>query len=148
MTASDIIREVAASHGLTVAQVRGKSLAPKMVAIRVEIAARLQTERRLSYRQIGRMLGRTWWAIRYHLRPGYRARRLGHIPGRTTTSTSSHSGVGRTCSIPDCGKPHYARGWCPAHYHRWRNYGDPRGAAKDLHAFRSTQGDDTWRPHA
>lgn len=26
----------------------------------------------------------------------------------------------RTCSIPDCEKPHWARGWCSAHYQRWR----------------------------
>lgn len=31
----------------------------------------------------------------------------------------------RLCSIPDCGKPTIARGWCPAHYKRWRLHGDP-----------------------
>lgn len=31
----------------------------------------------------------------------------------------------RLCSIPECGKPHMARGWCKAHYHRWSLYGDP-----------------------
>lgn len=29
------------------------------------------------------------------------------------------------CSIPDCGKPHAARGWCESHYHRWQRHGDP-----------------------
>lgn len=29
------------------------------------------------------------------------------------------------CSISGCGKPHLARGWCTAHYRRWRLYGDP-----------------------
>lgn len=31
----------------------------------------------------------------------------------------------RLCSIPDCGKAHSARGWCRAHYQRWRRNGDP-----------------------
>jgi hypothetical protein len=29
------------------------------------------------------------------------------------------------CSIPGCGKPAIKRGWCSAHYQRWRTYGDP-----------------------
>lgn len=33
----------------------------------------------------------------------------------------------RICSIPDCGKPRYLRGWCNAHYLRWRRHGDPLG---------------------
>lgn len=31
------------------------------------------------------------------------------------------------CSIPACGKPHYAHGWCNAHWGRWRRNGDPLG---------------------
>lgn len=31
----------------------------------------------------------------------------------------------RVCSIPDCGKSHYAHGWCESHYKRWRRHGDP-----------------------
>ena len=31
----------------------------------------------------------------------------------------------RTCSIPDCGRPHKARGWCNTHYEAWRQHGDP-----------------------
>lgn len=34
----------------------------------------------------------------------------------------------RTCSIDGCAKPHEARGWCPAHYRRWRATGDPQGS--------------------
>jgi len=33
------------------------------------------------------------------------------------------------CSIPDCGKPHMARGWCQKHYFRFRRHGDPLGGA-------------------
>jgi len=31
----------------------------------------------------------------------------------------------RICSISGCGKPRYVRGWCSAHYQRWRVHGDP-----------------------
>jgi hypothetical protein len=35
------------------------------------------------------------------------------------------------CSIPDCGKPvHNVRGWCLAHYQRWRRHGDPLGGGR------------------
>lgn len=30
-----------------------------------------------------------------------------------------------TCSISGCPKESRARGWCPAHYQKWRRYGDP-----------------------
>lgn len=32
----------------------------------------------------------------------------------------------RTCSVPDCELPVSARGWCCAHYTRWRTNGDPQ----------------------
>ena len=32
----------------------------------------------------------------------------------------------RTCSAPDCSRPHYARGWCGPHYNRIRAHGDPQ----------------------
>lgn len=32
-----------------------------------------------------------------------------------------------SCTVPDCVKPQVARGWCNAHYLRWRNHGDPLG---------------------
>jgi len=31
----------------------------------------------------------------------------------------------RLCSIPNCGKPAHARGWCDPHWQRWYRYGDP-----------------------
>ena len=36
------------------------------------------------------------------------------------------SGADR-CSIPDCGRPRHARGWCIGHYQRWRTTGTPGG---------------------
>lgn len=47
----------------------------------------------------------------------------------------------RLCTIPGCGKPHSARGWCESHYRRWRTFGDrfidvpprtPSGALKSF----------------
>lgn len=31
----------------------------------------------------------------------------------------------RICSIPDCDRRHYARGWCAKHYSKWRRSGTP-----------------------
>lgn len=31
------------------------------------------------------------------------------------------------CSIPDCGKPNKARGYCNGHWWRWKKHGDPNG---------------------
>lgn len=34
----------------------------------------------------------------------------------------------KTCSIDGCGKPNLARGWCSAHWSRWKRNGDPLAA--------------------
>lgn len=31
----------------------------------------------------------------------------------------------RICSIDDCERRHFGRGWCQLHYQRWRTHGDP-----------------------
>ena len=31
----------------------------------------------------------------------------------------------RTCSVPECGKPHQARGYCKNHYRNWHRTGNP-----------------------
>jgi len=33
--------------------------------------------------------------------------------------------VDRTCTIGDCDREYAAKGYCQAHYHRWRRHGDP-----------------------
>ena len=34
------------------------------------------------------------------------------------------------CSIDGCGKKHSSRGWCSAHYYRWKTHGDPLGGRR------------------
>jgi hypothetical protein len=36
------------------------------------------------------------------------------------------------CSIPDCSKSVYARGWCSAHYQKWLRHGDPEGGGTPI----------------
>ena len=36
----------------------------------------------------------------------------------------------RLCSIDECGKPARTRGWCNAHYERWRLHGDPAAGGR------------------
>lgn len=33
--------------------------------------------------------------------------------------------IKRICSVENCGKPHYGRGFCCAHWERWKRYGNP-----------------------
>jgi hypothetical protein len=35
--------------------------------------------------------------------------------------------ISRICLIATCDKKAFARGWCSAHYERWRRHGDPLG---------------------
>ena len=46
--------------------------------------------------------------------------------------------MSNTCSIESCGNKVFARGWCQAHWTRWRRHGDPLAggvAAGSLEAF-------------
>jgi hypothetical protein len=33
----------------------------------------------------------------------------------------------KACSVRDCSRKHYAKGWCEMHYQRIKKYGDPSG---------------------
>lgn len=37
---------------------------------------------------------------------------------------------GLICTVQTCDQPRYVRGWCSAHYQRWRKYGSPTGRAR------------------
>lgn len=41
------------------------------------------------------------------------------------------------CSVNECGKRSICRGWCSAHYNRWRSYGDPLGTKPNPRRVRS-----------
>lgn len=46
-------------------------------------------------------------------------------PGRAHPRSTGGEMSNRTCSIEGCERPHLARGWCGAHYARWKRHGDP-----------------------
>lgn len=46
------------------------------------------------------------------------------------------------CSVPECKRPLYRRGWCAGHYQRWKKYGDPL-AGGPVRAVRGT-GPSKW----
>jgi hypothetical protein len=54
----------------------------------------------------------------------------------------------RTCTVPECPKPHNARGYCAPHYAKWKKYGDPlagrtytKGWAEAIERYTRTDGD-------
>lgn len=49
-----------------------------------------------------------------------------------------------TCVIPGCPAPRLARGWCDAHYRRWRRHGNPLGGRHHITGCRIT---DCPHPH-
>lgn len=38
----------------------------------------------------------------------------------------------KVCTIPDCGRMHYAYGYCNKHWQRWRSHGDPFFSQREL----------------
>lgn len=50
-----------------------------------------------------------------------------------------------SCSLPDCGKPLIARGWCSSHYQRWRKNGDPLGGNPTPRAAKALDNPDGTR---
>lgn len=75
VSASQIIRDVAKAHRVSVDDIKGKSRAPRMVAARVEIAGRLTSECDMTSGQIAHRIGRTAWTVRYYLDPVFRKKK-------------------------------------------------------------------------
>lgn len=46
-------------------------------------------------------------------------------PELTGTAQGGADMPKRTCSVPECDRPHLARGWCNVHWKRWKKHGDP-----------------------
>src|SRR5690625_7491880 len=44
------------------------------------------------------------------------------------------------CEVEGCERPHEARGWCKAHYERWRKYGDPLASTRAVRGGREMEG--------
>lgn len=40
----------------------------------------------------------------------------------------------RQCTVPNCDRPHDAKGYCRKHYARWKRHGDPELAAREVGA--------------
>lgn len=75
MNAMQIMRYVASRHLLSVDDLRGPSQAPRIVAARIVVAHLLKHERGLNTGQIGKLLNRTTWTIRYYLDHEFREKR-------------------------------------------------------------------------
>lgn len=75
MTASTIIKEVAAAHGVSVDDVRSRKRTARLFLVRAIIAGRLRREAGLSAPTIGRLLNRSKDSAQYYLLPKTRAGR-------------------------------------------------------------------------
>jgi len=53
----------------------------------------------------------------------------------------------RTCSLDDCNRPCEARGYCNAHYHRWKRYGSPHSGdpPRESHGMKHLPEYSVWR---
>jgi hypothetical protein len=56
---------------------------------------------------------------------GHRLRPFLLVRSEREGRSSSMPNVHRICSVADCPKAAGRRGWCSAHYSRWRRHGDP-----------------------
>lgn len=65
------------------------------------------------------------WYNASEIRPPRRWNARGHDAERNELSMCSDSTTSSLCSVPDCTKPQWARGYCSTHYARWRKHGTP-----------------------
>lgn len=33
--------------------------------------------------------------------------------------------MSKKCTVTNCNRPHYGKGYCSMHYQKWKRYGDP-----------------------
>ena len=78
MTADEILKEVAASHGVPLREIRSKKRFQTLVKARREFIKRAKRERNLSDGQIGRLINRTSWTVFYHRNDGRRSNVRSH----------------------------------------------------------------------
>lgn len=50
----------------------------------------------------------------------------------------------KSCSVSECGRPVFARGWCEAHWYRWRHHGDVM-VSRPIGAPRTGEFNSKWR---
>jgi hypothetical protein len=73
MTAHEIIRAVARSHGFSVDDMKSPRRSQSLFIARLEAANRLHRERSLKPSVVGRLLGRSAWMGRYYISGAMRA---------------------------------------------------------------------------
>lgn len=49
-----------------------------------------------------------------------------------------------TCSVEDCDKEMYARGYCKTHYFRWYKFGDPLTVNRNYHGLSKSSEYNVW----
>lgn len=109
---------VAAEHGLGLPDLVGRSRRRDVVDARAAAMVALRRYHQMSYPAIGRVLDRDHTTVLETI-----AR---HAP-ELTGNLDPPSGP-KTCVVEGCGRPVKTRGWCEAHYERWRRHGDPLAA--------------------
>ena len=109
--ADTILDEVAAGHGVTAAQILGRTVRRDVVAARDAVIRRLRDDLQMTMPAIGKLLGRDHTSILYSLRK---------------TGGTALPELDPQCAVSGCGRPRRSSdGWCQAHLDRVRAHGDP-----------------------
>jgi hypothetical protein len=112
MNAIEALNEWAVENGTTVARLRSRGRKQPDVEVRDRAIRFMRDELRMSLLQIGRMLGRDHTTVMYSLQK----------TGGTGEPVVRYSH--RRCDVDGCGRKHYGKGWCQAHYNRLLLHGD------------------------
>jgi cytidylate kinase len=74
MSALQIIRETALAYGITVAELKSKSRASKLINARIDAAQRIRIERGLTSGEMAKFFNRSAWTCRYYFNTQARTR--------------------------------------------------------------------------